>query len=95
MSGPTPPGTGVSAPATPRTGGVHVPHEHVALPLELVPARVLHQLAGESRVLHAVHPHVHHHRPRLDVLGADEPRPPRRGHEQVGLPQDRAEVARP
>ena len=95
VSGPTPPGTGVSAPATSRTEGACTsPTSACPFFSNSAEPRLVEQVAGLRLVLDAVHAHVHHHRPRLDVLRAHEPRPADGRDQDVGLPGDGGQVAR-
>ncbi len=64
VNGPTPPGTGVSAPATVATAGIDVADEQRALALELeTPRRGLGEPACNERgIIDAVHPDIDHQR---------------------------------
>ncbi len=87
VRGPTPPGTGVSAPATSRTDGAWTSPTSAWPFFSNSPRRSggrrSRAWAGSSTPVHA---HVDHDRARLHVLGAHEAGPSHGGHEEVGLP---------
>ena len=96
VSGPTPPGTGVSAPATSATAGCTSPTATepfaAARPGD---ARAPPKKRDASRFVgDAVHADVDDRRARLDELRRDEPGAPDGGDEDVGLARDRRQVGR-
>ncbi len=72
VSGPTPPGTGVSAPAVVRDVGVHVADEHGAAALEHLEAVGVRAKIrrASSGVRHGVDADVDHDRAGFDVTRA-------------------------
>ena len=94
VSGPTPPGTGVSAPATSATPGC-------TSPTTMDPRRSKSASRGEpgsnrrrttSRVGHRGRADVHHRRARLHERSRDEAGTADRGHQDVGSRRHRREV---
>src|SRR5215813_14242451 len=86
VSGPTPPGTGLYAPAFSATSiGSTSPTS--TLPFLSNAA----SFSGEFRKIRA---DVHDRRPRLDEIAGDHRGTPDRGYQQVRFPADRSEVRR-
>ena len=87
VSGPTPPGTGVSAPATSATAGMHVadddgPASGEVAPAVAILARTVCSTMAAS--VTALMPDVDDRRARLHEVRRDEPRAPDRRDENVG-----------